>query len=664
MQIFFPQYFQFTKAISLALIFVMLCNICFVFILLPTKEAKAIPVEVVVDSPMTTVWEGLKTVYRAVDSVVQKITSVFSGISSAIDTWGKATKIAKDLVSLAIQQLLYRILAMVTNDIIGWINGGGTPRFVQDWEAFLKDAVNEAGGDFLNTLSGGFLCKPFAFQIKLALMPVPYYQAARCTLKDIGANMQNFFSNFSGGGGWGTWLQVAQPQNNFYGSYLMALTEKEKREALEREKREKEAMSGGGYLSAKKCMACAVTNLLSGSTQSFSGASECEAQKQAAGSSGEAAFKCTNEQMMAPPSLLQYEVQQAVDSGRKLISDQIAALTPNVSILGVNLAPFFSAIFSALINRVITQGLGALGGLMSSDSSPDNNYENVYYNDYISGGNILPEADDITTISIGAAGVEQAELIQSSAPYVIDAAKLLKENLEEQVLVQQLKNLDVLKSIKNTQIQTLNLSKDLLINNCPLPSWIISETISSSSDDNGTTEIIRLSAANIGEITVKKITSASGIGAAVSAETQEIKPAVQQELTDMEASIEKTNQRIAAAENAIIASEKAIGGAEEFQDFYEQKAGLPSNKEDSGKMASLEKIVNEDYAAIISSSQVAAQTSTDDLPLIPSEMDKESIAAISEAQALESERESLNSQLASASAKSNEANSSLQACAQ
>lgn len=642
----------------------------FMLVLIPTKEAQAL---MIVSDPtmaglftgktaLETVWEGLQAAYRAVDSVVQKITSVFSGVSAAKDIWSQAREIAKDLVYLAIQQLLYRILAMVTNDIIGWINGGGTPRFVQDWEAFLKDAVNQAGGDFLNTLSGGFLCQPFAFQIKLALMPIPYVQAARCTLQDIGANLQNFFNDFSSGGGWGTWLQVIQPQNNFFGSYLMAVTEQEKRMALEKEKREKEAMSGGGYLSAKKCMACTITNLLSGSTQSFSGSSECEAQKSAAGSSGEAEFKCTNEQMMAPPSLLQYEVQQAVDSGRKLISDQIAALTPNVSILGVNLAPFFSAIFSALINRVITQGLGALGGLMSSEGSPDNNYENVYYNDYISGGNILPGADDITTISIGAAGVEQAELIQSSAPSVIDAAELLKENLEEQILVQQLKNLEVLKSIKNTQIQTLNVSKDLLINNCPLPSWIVSETISSNSNDSGTTEIIKLSAAGIGEITVKKITSASGIGSTVSSETQEIKPAILQELTDIEASIEKTNKQIAAAEDTIIASEKAIVSAEEFQNFYEQKAGLPSNKEDSDKMASLEKAVNEDYTAIISSSQIAAQTSADDLSLIPSEMNSESIVAISEAQALESERESLNSQLASASAKSNEANSLLQAC--
>lgn len=671
MQTLFPQFSSLPKTISLVLLFVIISNLCFLCIFLPTKEAKALMIvsdptltaEFVSKTALETAWEGLQSAYRAVDSVIQKITSVFSGVSAAKDIWDKAQSIAKDLISLAIQQLLYRILAMVTNDIIGWINGGGTPRFVQDWNAFLRDAANQAGGDFLDTLSGGFLCRPFAFQIKLALMPVNYFEASRCTLKDIGANLQSFFSDFSAGGGWGTWLQVIQPQNNFFGSYLMALEEKNKRENAAAKKSENEAMSGGGYLSAKKCMSCTVTNLLSGSTQSFSGSSECEAQKKTAGSSGEAEFKCTNEQMMSPPSLLQYEVQQAVDSGRKLISDQIAALTPNVSILGVNLAPFFSAIFSALINRVISQGLGAIGGLLAPNSSSENNYDNVYYNEYIQqGDNILPPPDEITTIPTGATAIEKTEPIQSSSSSLISSAELLKENLEEQLLVQQLKNLDVLKSIKNTQTQTLNLSKDLLANNCSLPYWISSELISSNTNNNITTEIIKLSASTIGEITVKKTTDTSAIGATVSVETQEIKPAIQEQLNAMENDIAKTNQQISAAANSITAAEKAVGSAKEFQTFFESKGGLTTSKEDTDEMARLEKTVNDDYAALLSFSQIAAQTTETDLSLITIAMGNRSSDIISEAQTIESNRETLNSQLSSISGKPAEVNSLLQAC--
>jgi hypothetical protein len=577
--------------------------------------------------------------------------------SASVDIWDKATQIAKGLANLAIQQMLQRILMMITNDIIKWINGGGTPKFVSDWQGFLANAANQAGADFLTSLGAGFLCQPFAFQLRLALMPVPYQQMARCTLADMGKNLQNFFSNFSAGGGWGMWLQVIQPQNNFYGAYQLAQDEMTRRQLAAAQAAQSEALAGGGFLGAKKCDQCRVENLLSGNVETFSGIDACDAQKKSAGASGEATFTCQHYTIQTPGSVVQYEAQKAIDSGRQLIQDQIAALTGNTDIMGIKIAPYISAILGALVNRVITGGLGMLSGLIAPDNSGSNNY---YYDAAAAGqGNFATPDQNQNANSQGVqlSGLEIAQNISATSPNLINAQSLLKDNLQNELLLQQQKNLDIINSTKNSQTQTLQALKDILASNCTLPSWVSSQILS----DNGTTQVVRLTADGIGSVTVARTTSSTGIGSSSSATAQEILPAAEPQATALTNEIAKTQEMIAALDDSIATNRTAMTEADNFNSLYEQASLNPTAGTDKSLSDETAKLTDL-YSAIITSAQEAAASQETDLSLLFEATNKKTLTALQDSQTAESSRDGLNSQLTASQAKQTEAQTDLTTC--
>jgi hypothetical protein len=657
------QFSNLKKTTAVFLLCILFTNILFMFVLLPNKQAKATPdttAAVEKQTAFQTVWQGLKAGWQAVDSAIQKVTSIFSGVSAATDLWSKAKDIAKGLLYAALQQMLYKIMMMITNDIINWINGGGTPKFVSDWNGFLKDAANEAGGAFLDTLTGGFLCKPFSFQLRLALMPVSYQQMSRCTLEQMGANMEAFFSNFSSGG-WGTWLQVIQPQNNFYGAYLLAMNEKEKQQMAAMEAGKNEALSGGGFLGSKKCMSCTVGGE-DGSSQTFNSMSECEQWKKAMSNGSPVAFKCNSEQMMTPPSIAQYEIQRAIDSGRELIQQQIAAITPHTDIMGIPLAPFFSAIFGALVNRVIGEGLGMMSGLMGGDDSSGNSSSSYYYNAVSQGQGSYadPYSNSFFNSQTAAvAGIDIAQDISASSPALIISLNLLDENIAS-VQTQQQNNLAVLNSISSSQSQTLSVLKSMIEENCSMPSWTTSQIIS----DDGTTQIIKITASNIGAITVKKTTTTSSIGTSSSVETQETSTAIAPQLAAMQADIDKTQEQVDSINDAITANRTAMADAENYQTLYENSLGSSLNQTTPQQLEDAEATLQDDYDAAITNTQKAAGSNETTLDLLVNDTNQQSQTAVTDAQTIESTRDSLNTQLSSANSTLSSAQSSLSSCQQ
>lgn len=146
-----------------------------------------------------------------------------------------------------------RLLDVLVDQIIQYIQGGGKPKFVTDWQGFLADAGQAAAGDFAKSLGLGFLCEPFSFQIQLGLLPVPTFsERASCTLNQIVGNIQNFYDDFRNGG-WLAFNASWDPQNNYFGSLLMALSEEEKRRGNAAYASELEALAGAGFLSVKDC---------------------------------------------------------------------------------------------------------------------------------------------------------------------------------------------------------------------------------------------------------------------------------------------------------------------------------------------------------------------------------------------------------------------------
>lgn len=66
-----------------------------------------------------------------------------------------------------------------------------------------------------------------------------------------GWTAQNYRRDFAGNGGWGALGRMTQPQNNFYGAFLLSLSEVAVQRGLEKLSDEKEATAGNGFTSRR-----------------------------------------------------------------------------------------------------------------------------------------------------------------------------------------------------------------------------------------------------------------------------------------------------------------------------------------------------------------------------------------------------------------------------
>lgn len=173
-------------------------------------------------------------------------------------------KDAGDFINDCILQPLAQmmIVALIRNigaSTVKWVNTGfeGKPSFVTDFEGTLLDAADQAAGNFIESKTDlGFLCSPFAFQIRLALAmkySKPFNEQIRCTLSDIEKNVSNFANN-NGGSGWDNFLRVTtEPQNTKYGAFLIADSELAKRMANAVTTKKDRISLGQGFLDYETC---------------------------------------------------------------------------------------------------------------------------------------------------------------------------------------------------------------------------------------------------------------------------------------------------------------------------------------------------------------------------------------------------------------------------
>jgi hypothetical protein len=170
--------------------------------------------------------------------------------------WAWNTK--NSALKMAMASFRKMLLDYMVDEIVRWIQGGGEPRFITDWEGFLLDVADQAGGKFLEELLGsdvmaGLCRSDWAIKVNIALQKPPRFATqARCTLTDIGANFDDFMDNFNNGG-WKAWIKVSEAQNNPYGFYLMALNEKLAREAEAKTGAKMKAETGKGFLGDDVC---------------------------------------------------------------------------------------------------------------------------------------------------------------------------------------------------------------------------------------------------------------------------------------------------------------------------------------------------------------------------------------------------------------------------
>jgi len=255
----------------------------------------------------------------------------------------KAAKETKDNIVQALFTMLFevlrkRLLDMLVDQIITWIQGSGQPQFVTNWQQFLKDAAGAAIGDVVLETNAAFLCSPFKLQVQLSLLPVPQFsQRVECTLDDIVKNIEDFYNDFEKGG-WIAYNEAWQPQGNYYGEMLMIHDEMLMRGALAKEAAQNEALAGKGFLSVKRCL-------------------EWDTEQ----------TKCLKEEIVTPGDVVGAMTSKAVGSDIDYI------------LSAKELEQYVAAIVNAVINRVIKEGVGLIKG--SSEYSYDTSSYTQPYED-------------------------------------------------------------------------------------------------------------------------------------------------------------------------------------------------------------------------------------------------------------------------------------------
>ncbi|MDE2188464.1 MAG: hypothetical protein KGJ35_01905 [Patescibacteria group bacterium] len=197
---------------------------------------------------------------NALTAVIKDLTKVATNFTNSDYIYNY---VLKPLAWAAAKALLQQLV----NSVIYWADTGfnQTPAFIQDPTGFFMTAGDQATGyligsstSFLGPLQS--LCSPISLNVKLALA----YQRAQlnnpytCTLSTVinnvrGASINGFEAGDFSQGGWPAFVSLAEPQNSFYGAYLMAQSSLDNSIQQKTTQLNNELNWGQGFLSYRDC---------------------------------------------------------------------------------------------------------------------------------------------------------------------------------------------------------------------------------------------------------------------------------------------------------------------------------------------------------------------------------------------------------------------------
>lgn len=290
-------------------------------------------------SAVVTVWET-NPALTGVQTAKQTVT--------AAATWAsKLQQFYEWLYDLAVEVLKRKLLNMIVDQIVLWIQGGGKPKFITDFPAFFRDAVDQAGGEFLETAIGPQICSPFKPLLRAALIPIPTFAArTSCTLSKIGANLDEFLKDFRKGN-WVAWQEmVLRPQNNVYGAYVMAWDQYEMQRSAAAKAAAAEAQAGKGFLGVKRCVANDTEALRKCTADCYSLFPDL-AQRDSCNANCQTQT-CTKQETVTPGAVVGDLAAKAVGSDIDFIVN------------AQDFKAYVAAIANAILNRMFVEGVGLL----------------------------------------------------------------------------------------------------------------------------------------------------------------------------------------------------------------------------------------------------------------------------------------------------------------
>ncbi len=202
---------------------------------------------------------------------------VFGGVLVAKETHAASailyfTKefIIKPLVRMLANALENKILNKVSGMASGLMNKEGRPNFITNWRNYTLESQGRGNDIFRTILAGNKeFCPYFSDDLKKAFGAEKYsgnYDTvqnkvsapglpsfdiiSKCTLPS-NFNVGNFSKDFAKGGGWDTWNKLIQPQNNFYGAFLLSLAEQQRQMTVEEQSAKDYSVAGQGWLGQK-----------------------------------------------------------------------------------------------------------------------------------------------------------------------------------------------------------------------------------------------------------------------------------------------------------------------------------------------------------------------------------------------------------------------------
>lgn len=258
---------------------------------------------------------------------------------------------SKDCIRDVVAKIL---IDWLVDQTVRWIQGGGEPKFITNWENFLQDAVNVGVGEVAYRTNAAFLCSPFKLQVRASLGIGTFEQRINCTLDKIVGNIDNFYNDFRNGG-WLAYTQSFQPQNNYYGTMLNVYDQMVVQSAASRQAAQNQGLASKGFLSTTRCKGGGI------SQQSYLTLPENDAARYKKDTLGN---YCPQNQMEAltPGSIVGEAAANAINADTTWAS---------------NIKSWVAALVNAIIGRLINEGLGYMKGSTQSsggDFDPYGNY--------------------------------------------------------------------------------------------------------------------------------------------------------------------------------------------------------------------------------------------------------------------------------------------------
>ncbi len=188
------------------------------------------------------------------------VTYIESAITSAQQFASTAQQFYEWGESFSLASLKGTLTQSLQDKVLGFVKGGGSggSKIIGDWTEFLADKEEEGKRSFSDALGQTKICDQFRSDVlrSVGTQEDSYPDGDGSVSSQLDCDFEpgelQAIIDDPEKGSWDSYLKMAEPQNNRAGAFLLA--KKAERETVERyvEASKAEAISGGGFLSARK----------------------------------------------------------------------------------------------------------------------------------------------------------------------------------------------------------------------------------------------------------------------------------------------------------------------------------------------------------------------------------------------------------------------------